>query len=105
MHASSYKRTTTRVTMDLLRDDFGEDFISRSGLLNWPPRLCDLTPLDYFLGGYVKAHVYTENLSSIDAWEDNIEALLGRVCQNWTNGMDHMRNSSSQHLHEIIFKD
>ena len=23
--------------------------------VNWPPRLCDLTPLDYFLWGYVQA--------------------------------------------------
>ena len=50
---------TARVTMDLLRGEFGEHFISRSGSINWPPRSCDLTPLDYLLWCYVKAHVYT----------------------------------------------
>ena len=54
-------------TMDLLRGEFGEHFISRSGPVNWPPRSCGLTPLDYFLWGYVKAQVYTDKPASIDA--------------------------------------
>ena len=44
---------TARVTMDLLRGEFVEHFISRSGPGNWPPRSCDLTPSDYFVWGYV----------------------------------------------------
>ena len=76
--------------MDLLRDEFGEQFISRSGSVNWPPRSCDLTPLDYFLYGDVKAQVYIDKLASIDALQDNIELficnipaeMLERVCQN-----------------------
>lgn len=61
---------TTRVTMDLLRGEFGEQFISRLGPVNWPPRSCDLTPLDYFLWDYVKAHVYTDKPASIDGqWQ------------------------------------
>ena len=48
----------------------------------------------------------------IDALEDNIEAfirkisaeMLERVCQNWTNRMDHLKRSRGQHLHEKIFK-
>ena len=50
---------TALVTMDLLRGEFGEHFISSSRPVNWPLRLCDLTPLDYFLCGHVKADVYT----------------------------------------------
>lgn len=40
---------TTRETMNQLGDEFGEQLISRFGAVNWPPRSCDLTPLDYFL--------------------------------------------------------
>ena len=66
-HMVSTRRShTARVTMDLLRGEFGEHFISYSGPVNWPPRSCDLTPLDYFLSGYVKAHVYTDKPASID---------------------------------------
>ena len=59
--------------MDLLRDEFGEHFVSHSGLVNWPPRSCDLTPFDYFVWVYVKAHAYTDKPASIEALEDNIE--------------------------------
>ena len=81
----------------------------RSGPVNRPPKSCDLTPLDYFLWGYVKAHVYTDKLASIDAVEDSgireISAeILEKVCQNSTKLMDHLRFSRVQHLHEIIFK-
>ncbi|GFU27650.1 transposase [Trichonephila clavipes] len=37
---------TARATIDLLKDTFGDRLISRFGLVNWPPRSCDLTPLD-----------------------------------------------------------
>ncbi|GFT31929.1 uncharacterized protein TNCV_3467971 [Trichonephila clavipes] len=40
---------TFRATIDLLKDTFGDRLISRFGPVNWPPRPCDLTPLDYFL--------------------------------------------------------
>ncbi|GFW78159.1 transposable element Tc3 transposase [Trichonephila clavipes] len=44
---------TARATVNLLKDTFGDRLISRFGPVNWPPRSCDLTPLDYFLWGYV----------------------------------------------------
>ncbi|GFV33433.1 DUF4817 domain-containing protein [Trichonephila clavipes] len=47
-----------RATIDLLKDTFGDHLISSFGPVNWPPRSCDLTPLDYFLWGYVKPLVY-----------------------------------------------
>ncbi|GFT08746.1 putative DD41D transposase [Trichonephila clavipes] len=40
---------TARATIDLLKDTFGDRLISRFGPVNWPPRSCDLTPLDCFL--------------------------------------------------------
>ncbi|GFT28838.1 putative LOC100569746 [Trichonephila clavipes] len=48
---------TARAPIDLLKDTFGDRLISRFGPVNWPPRSCDLTPLDYFLWGYVKSLV------------------------------------------------
>ncbi|GFX48168.1 uncharacterized protein TNCV_4115031 [Trichonephila clavipes] len=40
---------TARATIHLLKDTLGNRLISRFGPVNWPPRSCDLTPLDYFL--------------------------------------------------------
>ncbi|GFX93671.1 uncharacterized protein TNCV_1588481 [Trichonephila clavipes] len=51
---------TARATIDLLKDTLGDRLISRFGPVNWPPRSCDLTPLDYFLWGYVKSLVYAD---------------------------------------------
>ncbi|GFW48784.1 transposable element Tc3 transposase [Trichonephila clavipes] len=40
---------TARATINLLKDTFGDRLISRFGPVSWPPRSCDLSPLDCFL--------------------------------------------------------
>ena len=37
---------------------FENRIISRNSDVNWPPRSCDLTPLDYFLWGALKDKYY-----------------------------------------------
>ncbi|GFT25916.1 putative DD41D transposase [Trichonephila clavipes] len=82
---------TTHATMDLLKDTFGDRLISRFGPVNWPPRSCDLTPLDYFLWGYVKSLVYADKPQTPDHLEDNIRhiiadirpQMLEKVIKNW----------------------
>ncbi|GFX42701.1 DUF4817 domain-containing protein [Trichonephila clavipes] len=65
---------TARATIDLLKDTFGDHLISRFGPVNWPPRSCDLTPLDYFLWGYVKSLVYADKPQTI--WKTTFVVLL-----------------------------
>ena len=38
-------------TINFLRKKFLGRVISRNGDYNWPPRSCDLTPIDFFLWG------------------------------------------------------
>ncbi|GFW48928.1 uncharacterized protein TNCV_3901261 [Trichonephila clavipes] len=57
---------TARATIDLLKDTLGDRLISRFGPVNWPPRSCDSTPLDYFLWGYVKSLVYADKPQTLD---------------------------------------
>ncbi|GFX60103.1 transposable element Tc3 transposase [Trichonephila clavipes] len=71
---------TARTTIDLLKDTFGDHLISRFGPVNWPPRSCDLTPLDYFLWGYVNSLVYADKPQTLDHLEDNIAVLLPIYC-------------------------
>ncbi|GFV12266.1 hypothetical protein TNCV_1537621 [Trichonephila clavipes] len=100
---------TARATIDLLKDTFGDRLISRFGPVNWPPRSCDLTPLDYFLWGYVKSLVYADKPQTLDHLEDNIRRviadirpqMLEKVIENWTSRLDYIRAS---HMPEIIFK-
>ena len=61
-------------TRKLLRGEFVEHFISRSGPVNWSSRSCYL---DYFIG--VKAHVNTDKPASIDELEDNIVAFIREI--------------------------
>ncbi|GFY36846.1 transposable element Tc3 transposase [Trichonephila clavipes] len=65
---------TARDTIDLLKDTLGERLISHFGPVNWPPRSCDLTPLDYFLWGYVKSLVYADKRLTI--WKTTFAVLL-----------------------------
>ncbi|GFS65186.1 DUF4817 domain-containing protein [Trichonephila clavipes] len=83
---------TARATIDLLKDTFGDRIISRFGPVNWPPRSCDSTPLDYFLWDYVKSLVYADKPQSLDHIEENIcrviadirPQMLEKVIENWT---------------------
>ncbi|GFU34872.1 transposable element Tc3 transposase [Trichonephila clavipes] len=96
-------------TIDLLKDTFGDRLISRFGHVNWPLRSCDLTPLDYFLEGYVKSLVYAHKPQTLDHLEDNIRRvianirpqMLEKVIENWTSRLDYIRGSP---MPEIIFK-
>ncbi|GFU59067.1 uncharacterized protein TNCV_2933641 [Trichonephila clavipes] len=50
--------------------------ISRFGPVNWPPRSCDLTPVDYFLWGYVKSLVYADKPQTLDHLKTTFAVLL-----------------------------
>ncbi|GFV89999.1 putative LOC100569746 [Trichonephila clavipes] len=103
---------TARATIDLLKDTFGDHLISRFGPVNWPPRSCDLTPLDYFLWDYVKSLVYADKPQTLDHLEDNIcrviadirPQMLEKVIENWTSRLDYIRASRDSPMTEIIFK-
>ncbi|GFU18908.1 uncharacterized protein TNCV_1086301 [Trichonephila clavipes] len=103
---------TARARIDLLKDTFGDRLISRFGPVNWPPRSCDLTLLDYFLWGYVKSLVYADKPQSLDHLEDSIRRviadirpqMLEKVIENWTSRLDYIRARCGSPMPEIIFK-
>ncbi|GFU23491.1 DUF4817 domain-containing protein [Trichonephila clavipes] len=104
---------TARATIDLLKDTLGDLLISRFGPVNWPPRSCDLTPLDYFLWSYVKSLVYANTPQTLDHLEDNIRRviadirpqMLEKVIENWTSRLDYIRASRGSPMPEILFKN
>ena len=53
--------------------------ISRRAYVVWPPRSCDLTPLDYDLWGAVKDKCYADKPETIDALKDNIREVIGEM--------------------------
>ncbi|GFX61846.1 putative DD41D transposase [Trichonephila clavipes] len=104
--------TARRATIDLLKDTFGDRLISRFGPVNWPPKSCDLTPLNYFLWGYVKSLVYADEPQSLDYFQDNIHRVIAdirpqmweKVIENWTSRLDYIRACRGSPMPEIIFK-
>lgn len=99
-------------TITLLEEKFGESIISRNATVNWPPRSCDLTPLDFFLWGYLKSLVYENKPRTIDALKLNIERciaeiradLLEKVIENWVHRIHSCRRSRGGHLNDVLFR-
>ena len=102
---------TAHVTNALLKTKFDERVISRNGPVNWPPRSCDLTPLDYFLWGYVKSLVYVNKPTTLQELRANIEreiaaipvALCEKVVENWVQRLDFVKRARGGHAKEIEF--
>ena len=102
---------TSRETIALLRSKFDYRIISRNGEVNWPPRSCDLTPLDYFLWGYLKSKVYTNNPQTLQHLKDNIQAaidaidplLLREVIENFDFRMIACQQSRGGLMNDIVF--
>lgn len=102
---------TATATINLLRSKFIGRVISRHGDKEWPPRSCDLTPLDYFLWGFVKDKVYANNPGTICELKANIRAVISeigpKICENvMDNYGARMRsciNNQGAHMPEIVF--
>ena len=71
---------TAEATLYILRLVFEDRIISRRADVVWPPRSCDLTPLDYYLWGAVKDKCYADKPEAIHALKENGEIQLHTMC-------------------------
>jgi len=76
---------TTRDNLQLLNEWYGPRVIARNypatfncGLA-WPPYSPDLSPLDFFLWGYVKDKVYQEPPQNLDDLRKKISAIVKKI--------------------------
>ena len=58
---------------------FPNRWIGRDGPHAWPPRSPDLTPLDFFLWGYVKDRVYATPVRDLDHLKQKIQVEVRYV--------------------------
>ncbi|GFY12740.1 uncharacterized protein TNCV_4283981, partial [Trichonephila clavipes] len=101
-------RTDFSALLERLRKWTARIFLPSRG--RYPVR--GLTPLDYFLWGYVNSLVYADKPQTLDHLEDNIRRviadirpqMLEKVIENWTSRLDYIRASRGIHMPEIIFK-
>ena len=64
---------------DVLNERFPDPWIGRGGPIPWPPRSPDLSPLDFFLLGYIKIIVYAEKIRNIQDLQDRITSAIETV--------------------------
>ena len=60
-------------------EDIGDRIISCRADVVWPPRSCDLTPLNYYLWGVVKDRCYADKPETIDALKNNIREAIDEI--------------------------
>lgn len=92
-----------------LGENFGE-WIGRGGGLGWPPRSPDLTPLDFFLWGYIKNIVYEEPSETLeelkrkilDAFSTVTAEMLKNVHENIKKRIDMCISVQGDHFEQLM---
>ena len=80
------------------------------GLYIYPPRLPDLTPLDYFVWGFVKEKCFRDPIpTTIPELKENVEVIASISDESLVGMVDNIRNRmelclarGGQHMERII---
>lgn len=103
---------TSNESMAAVTELFANKVISRRGTIEWPPRSPDLSPLDYYLWGYLKSVVYENKPTTLMALKQNITTEMAAIsratCQGVINNLrsrfEECLQREGRHLDNIIFK-
>ena len=71
-----------RFVTDRLAELFGDRVIALNHAVEWPPRSPDLTPLDFFLWGYLKSKVYQTPPANLEELEQRIRHEIDTLRQD-----------------------
>ena len=85
---------------------FSNRWIERHGPTPWPPRSPDITPLHFFLCGYVKDKVFSTPVADITNWKARItdafatitEAMLENTWRETDYRLDVLRATKVAHV-------
>lgn len=72
------------IVSERLQQLFGERIVALNHAVEWPPRSPDLTPLDFFLWGYLKSKVYVTPPANLDDLEMRIRNEMDILRQDRT---------------------
>lgn len=82
-----------RCVRDFLNATFPERWIGRGGPTKWPPRSPDLTPLDFFLWGFVKDIVYSSPVADLETLKRRItNAVMSVTVDMLTKTWNEIKN-------------
>lgn len=65
-----------------LNERYPGRWIGRGGPIAWPPRSPDLTPLDFYVWGYLKAEVYQVPIDTREQLIERIESACEKIKEN-----------------------
>ena len=102
---------TSNIVREYLLRKLGNNWISKRGPIHWPARSPDLTPLDFFLWGYVKDKVYSERIESLDHLKTRIQhaissidtATLSNVWKNIHTRINCVTRQEGKHIEQMNF--
>jgi len=86
----------TRNVRDYLHDLLPERWIGRRGPVEWPARSPDLTPLDFFLWGFLKTKVYVTAPNSVDELKQSIRREINNITPNM---LENVSNNIVKRIH------
>ncbi|XP_049937387.1 uncharacterized protein LOC126412052 [Schistocerca serialis cubense] len=89
---------------------FPQEWIGRRGAVEWRPRSPDLTPLDFYLWGHVKALVYSVKIRDLHNLKQRIVDACGqiqpdvlvKVHQDWVRRMALTIQHNGQHIDPLL---
>lgn len=68
-----------RMTVNLLNHTFPNQWIGTHGPIRWPPRSPDLTPMDFFVWGFLKNEIYKKPNRTLNELRDNTESAFRKI--------------------------
>lgn len=101
---------TANVTINFLRQYFDNRIVSRRADIAWPPRSPDLSPLDFYLFGYLKNTIYKTRMHTLNELKNAItdaitqipQEVLGRVSNNMKNRVIKCLDAEGHHFEHIL---
>ena len=97
---------------NFLRENFPGRLISRFGDTHWPFRSPDLTPVDFFLWGFLKNRVYAGRPHTAEELKQSIHRevtgipidVLNRLLHDMRNRFLECFSRDGEHLKDVIFR-
>jgi hypothetical protein len=95
-----------RIVRDYLDTTFPNRWLGRDGPLAWTHRSPDITPLDFFLWGYVKDKVYATKVTGVEDLKTRIRDAItpinrGMLARTWEElefRLDILRATQDAHI-------
>ena len=79
----------TKAVRDWLNSNLQQRWIGRGGVednnISWPARSSNLTPMDFFLWGFLKSKAFVKDYENIDSLKAAITAVFQEIAREMIN--------------------